>query len=147
MLLNSYDEQLAFDYTIYMIMGSFFDKTKAAVPGKERRLRLLYLLLPQKRQYAIEEDCERYFERKILPELPESFLRGCASVYWRDSKDKSRTAVVFVRGKRQLWVTSLYGGRYKRLVLAHWTVGFPEKVDPQAKKSSHKKMQKGRKAA
>ena len=30
MLLNPYDKQLALDYTIYMMMGSFFDKTKAA---------------------------------------------------------------------------------------------------------------------
>ena len=129
-LLNSYDEQLAFGYTVYMMMGSYFGKTRVAAPGREKVLRLRYLLLPQKKQYELEEDCERYFKRKILPDLPGSFLSGCASVYWIDSKDKRRTAVVFVRGKRQLWVTALYGGRIKRPVFYHWTAGFPGKGKP-----------------
>ena len=40
MLLNPYDEQLALDYTIYMMMGSFFDKIKAASTWREKNLRL-----------------------------------------------------------------------------------------------------------
>ena len=123
MLLNPYDEQLALDYIIYMMMGSFFEKTKAASAWRERILRLQYQLLPQRIQYEIEEDCEHYFEKKILSELPEDFLKGKATVYWVESKNKKYTAVVFARGRRQLWVASVEGGRIRRPVFEHWTVG------------------------
>lgn len=131
MLLNPYDEQLALDYTIYMMMGSFFDKTKAASTWREKILRLRYQLLPQKTQYEIEEACERYFEKKILPEMPEDFLKGKASVHWVESKNKKYTAVVFVRGRRQLWIASLYGGRILRPVFEHWIVGMETKELPE----------------
>ena len=123
MLLTPYDEQLALDYTVYMMMGSYFDKTEAVSVSKEKIMRLRYLLLPRKIQYEIEEACERYFVKTILPNLPEEFLKGTASVHWVDSKDKKCTAVVFARGRRQLWVASFYGGGVRRPVFGYWTKG------------------------
>ena len=123
MLLNPYDEQMALDYIIYMMMGSFFDKTRAASTWKEKILHLRYQLLNPKTQYSLEKDCERYFEKKILPNLPKDFLKGKASVHWVESKDGNYTAVVFVRGRRQLWVASLYGGRIRRPEFEYWIFG------------------------
>lgn len=140
MLLNPYDEQLALDYTIYMMMGSFFDKTKAASTWREKILRMRYQLLPQKTQYELEEDCERYFEKKVLPELPEDFLKGKTSVHWVESKNKKYTAVVFVRGRRQLWIASLYGGRIRRPVFEHWTVGMETKELHEPKDEADRKQ-------
>lgn len=126
MILNPYDEQLALDYIIYMMMGSYFDETKAKSTWREKILKLRYHLLSEKAQEEVEKACERYFEKKVLPELPEEFLKGKAVVHWLESDDKKYTAVVFTRGRRQLWVASLYGGRYKQPVFEHWTVGFEE---------------------
>ena len=55
MLLNSKDKQAAMDYTIFMMVGSFFDKTETASPGKEKIYHLRYQLLGHKTQYEIVE--------------------------------------------------------------------------------------------
>ena len=127
MMLDTDDKQMAMDYTIYMMMGSFFDRTQAASPSREKILRMRYLLLGQKKQVELEEMCERYFEEKILPGLPKEFLEGTALVSRVTSRENGSTAVVFTRGSRQLWVASLYGGRFRQPVFTHWTTGFQEK--------------------
>ena len=53
MILEPYDEQLALDYTIYMMMGSFFDEAQPASVWKEKILKLRYQLLPQKAQHTL----------------------------------------------------------------------------------------------
>lgn len=63
--------------------------------------------------------------------MPEDFLKGKASVHWVESKNKKYTAVVFVRGRRQLWIASLYGGRIRRPVFEHWIVGMETKELPE----------------
>ena len=147
MILEPYDEQLALDYTIYMMMGSFFDEAQPASVWKEKILKLRYQLLPLKAQYTIEEACERYFENEILPELPGEFLKGKATVHWMVSENKKYTAVVFSKGKQQLWIASLYGGRYKTPIFEHWTVGIPPKEVPAPRKDRKPKGRKKNSAA
>ena len=120
MMLNTRDEQMALDYTIYMMVGSFFKKARPDSKARERILRMRYQLLSENKQYYLEEESERYFENKILPGLPADFLAGTATVRHVRSDDGKYTAVVFARGGRQLWITSLYGGKYRRPRFRHW---------------------------
>ena len=120
MLLNSKDKQAAMDYTIFMMVGSFFDKTETASPGKEKIYHLRYQLLGHKTQYEWEEAVERHFLKKILPNLPKAFLDGTAKVHFVHEKDGRNSAVVFDRNGVQLWVSSQDGGKCKRPTFLHW---------------------------
>lgn len=146
MRLSANDEQLAMDYTIYMMVGSFFGK---AVPGSkwtEQMLRQRYLLLSEATQYSIEEECEMYFENEIAPLLPDDFLKGAVTVRWIPARDRKFTALRFSDGKRQLWISSLYGGRYRKPQFVYWTEGLKLKSDALVEEERIPRPHRARKA-
>ena len=64
------DEQMAFEYAIYMILGSYFPKTTCSNARLEEKMRLRYCEQKHNTQYQMEEICIRYVEKKILPFFP-----------------------------------------------------------------------------
>lgn len=67
---NNTNNQIAFDYAIYMIVGSYFAKAKCNNPILEKRMRLHYCEQKLDNQYRMEESCIRYVEKILLKELP-----------------------------------------------------------------------------
>ena len=67
---NNTNNQIAFDYAIYMIVGSYFAKTKCNNPILEKRMRLHYCEQKLDNQYRMEESCIRYVEKILLKKLP-----------------------------------------------------------------------------
>ena len=120
MLLQEMDQQKAFDYIIYMMVGSYFNKARAAVPGKENSRYLLYMLLGSAAQIRLEEQCEQYFQKKILPGLPRGFLDADVRVYFDSTGDGRYTSVVFAGNGRFLRIASLYGGKHKQPRMRAW---------------------------
>lgn len=54
------------NYAIYMIGGSYFEKTSCSNTRLETRLRVQYMEQKQEKQAALEEECIKYFEEKLL---------------------------------------------------------------------------------
>lgn len=64
------DNQTAFDYALYMIAASYFDKTVCASKLTEKNMMLQYKEQRLNSQYRMEEICIRYMDR-LERELPE----------------------------------------------------------------------------
>lgn len=54
------------NYAIYMIGGSYFEKAGCSNTRLETRLRVQYMEQKQEKQEALEEECIKYFEEKLL---------------------------------------------------------------------------------
>ena len=73
MKMNFTDNQVAFDYAVYMIVGSYFSKAKCTNPLLERGMRLQYCEQKLNDQYHMEDICIRYVEKELLKILPSRF--------------------------------------------------------------------------
>lgn len=110
MILKEMDQQKAFDYIIYMMVGSYFKTAKAASSSVESSRRLLYMLLGSTAQIRLEEQCEIYFLKEVLPRLPKGFLDTDVRVYFDSTGNGRYTSVVFEGNGRFLRIASQYGG-------------------------------------
>lgn len=67
---RSINTQKAFEYILYMIIGSYFNTACALNMTKEKNLFLYYCDLDTIRQYEMEERCIHYVEQELMKDLP-----------------------------------------------------------------------------
>lgn len=109
------DDQVAFDYVIYMMVGSYFDKTECMNTLQEKKMRLQYCEQKQANQYRMEELCIDYVEKELLPALPESFWHRQVQVYFVAGHGTGRHGIRFVSPEYTLCISGEYRGRDSRL--------------------------------
>jgi len=73
------------NYAIYMIGGSYFEKVSCRNTRLETRLRVQYMEQKQEKQAALEEECIKYFEEKLLK-------NKALDTVWKQSVDCEFTA-------------------------------------------------------
>lgn len=78
--MNFTDKNVAFDYAIYMIVGSCFDRTTCSNTLLEKKMRLQYLEQKTEQQYRMEDTCISFAENVLEKELPEEFWKREAKV-------------------------------------------------------------------
>jgi hypothetical protein len=71
---SSHDNQRAWDYIMYMMLGSYFKKTNCLTTFWEQKLSLNYSAMKKQDQYAAEDKCIKAIEEEVLPQLPDEFL-------------------------------------------------------------------------
>ena len=71
--MNFTNNQTVFEYVIYMMLGSYFDKAVCKNRNLERNLYVQYLEQKERSQIQMENICIKYVEKKMLPHLPEKF--------------------------------------------------------------------------
>lgn len=69
--MNFSDRQVALDYAIYMIVGSYFKAARLSSPILERNMRVQYFEQKLDYQYRLEDACINYIEKKVVPYVPE----------------------------------------------------------------------------
>lgn len=73
---SNHDNQRAWDYIMYMMLGSYFKKTNCITPFWEQKLSLNYSAMKKQDQYAAEDKCIKVIEEEVLPNLPEEFVES-----------------------------------------------------------------------
>lgn len=74
MKLSKEELQKAVGYVAYMQMASYFDvKPECINKNMEKKLYILYKLMPTKQQYEVEKLCDKYIQ-KMLQSIPEEIL-------------------------------------------------------------------------
>lgn len=63
-------KQEILNYAIYMIGGSYFNKTRFLAPYLEKRLRMKYVETKQDVQCELENKCIEFIEGTLLTKLP-----------------------------------------------------------------------------
>lgn len=77
---NFKDDQKAFEYAIYMMVGSYFKKAVASNKRQEANRRIMYGEQRYDDQYWMEDECEEFVQKK-LSKMPESL--------WKEEMDVS----------------------------------------------------------
>ena len=68
--MNFISSQVAFEYCMYMMLGSYFGSTKCLAPLQEKKLKLQYHLQKAESQYQMENICLKLIEEDLLSQLP-----------------------------------------------------------------------------
>ena len=113
--MNFTDNQTAFEYTIYMIVGSYFKKTTCLSTLQERSMRLQYCEQKLENQYRMEDVCISYVERELLSKLPESFWNREMEVHFVKECSGGISEIRFTSDDCILWIRGLYEGKHSEL--------------------------------
>lgn len=103
------DTQTAFDYALYMIATSYFDKAECKNTIKEKNMYIQYKEQKLDNQYKMEDICIDYMER-LLKKLPEEVFKQNIKAYLRKLDDK-HTEILLVGKAYALSLIGTYAGR------------------------------------
>ena len=108
------DNQTAFNYVIYMMIGSCFDRTVCRDRYREQQMHFHYREQKAEQQYRMEEICIRYAEN-ILQKLPQEIFSQRVTVRFVTERQSGWKAVAFVGKDCALLVGGEYRGGKTRL--------------------------------
>ena len=106
---SSKDRQLAMEYIIFMMVGSYFRKAKPCFGVRGKQMAICYHLLKPGQQERWEREVEEHFVRDVLPHLDNGFLDEEVRVTRVPLKNPGVTALAFTAGGRSLLVWERYG--------------------------------------
>ena len=108
------NRQTAFEYVIYMIVGSYFEESRCKDPVRERGMHFHYRELSEREQLKMEDKCIRYTER-FLAELPKGIWKEKVQVRFLKNTGTDDKLVCFVGRSFLLAVGARYDGGNTRL--------------------------------
>ncbi len=108
------DRQTAFNYVIYMIVGSYFRSARCRDRAREGRMHFHYREMKEREQIRMEDVCIRYAE-KVLLGLPKHFWEEDVEVRFVRNDCGDDTLVCFAGKGFVLAVGGRYAGGRTRL--------------------------------
>lgn len=116
--MNLTNNQMALEYAIYMIAGSYFKNVKCLSPNREMKMLLNYKEQSLDNQYRLEEACIRELH-KMARKLPFSFFNQTvrAQIVKRDDHN----VIVFSDGKTMLVIWGNSKGNHLDIKWEVWT--------------------------
>ena len=106
---NLPDSQRAFEYALYMIASSYFNKTVCKSTLLESNMYIKYKEQKLKIQFHMEEMCIKYME-KLIRKAPKDFFNQDMEVYFRKRKSDSLIEILFVNNDFIMTFLGLYEG-------------------------------------
>ena len=73
--MDKLTKQRAFDYSMYMMLSSYFDNTVCISDLQRKKLCLAYQELKEEDKDAFDEQSIQIIEKDLLPNLPASFTK------------------------------------------------------------------------
>lgn len=110
--MNFTNNQAAFEYAMYMMLGSYFRKASCKNKLMEKKLYVQYLEQKEKKQIELEDICLRFIHKELLSHLPETFWERDVEVRFRPTKLKGLQEVQFKSPDYILRVSGIYQGKY-----------------------------------
>lgn len=90
------NNETALGYAIYMIVGSYFNSAKAVNRTIEKKMYVQYHEQKLNDQYKMEEACEKYVIRNLIPAMPAEFWKQDVDVRFICEADGKVSGVWFV---------------------------------------------------
>ncbi|MBO5372414.1 MAG: hypothetical protein J6A75_06815 [Lachnospiraceae bacterium] len=109
--MNFTNDQVAFEYALYMMVGSRFQRTTCKNHLLERKMRLQYMEQKANNQYQMEDICLAYMKKHLLPHLPKEFWQEKMSVHFHVSSKQGMTEIYFYNRKYLLCLKGKYAGK------------------------------------
>jgi len=108
------DNQKAFEYVLYMIAASYFDKAVCRTKLTERNMLLQYKEQKLDNQYKMEETCIKYMEG-LVKRLPKKFFSQTMNVRLRRHSDADLTEILFENDACSVSFYGVYEGKRSRI--------------------------------
>ena len=105
------DSQSAFEYAIYVIVGSYFNGTSCISTQLEKTLKIKFLDQKQDKQAALEENCINFVEKKLMRNIPSDVWQGTAQVKLGVKNEERIPEVRFTTDKYMLRIFGVYKGK------------------------------------
>ena len=109
--MNFTDKQTAFEYAMYMMLGSYFDKATCKNKWQEKKMFFQYQEQKEKQQYMMEDICIRYIENELVPNLPKKFWQQEVTVKFRPTSLDGVHDIQFHGKEYVLRVGGVYRGK------------------------------------
>ena len=109
--MNFTDNQTAFEYAMYMMMGSYFDKAICKNRLLERKMHVQYIEQKEKNQIQMEDICIRFIEQKLLSQLPEELWEQQVEVQIVPTELKGVREIRFLGPEYTLYAKAIYRGK------------------------------------
>lgn len=110
---NSRGNQMAFDYAIYMIVGSYFKKAVNNTAWQEKKLLLNYKEQKNDFQVELERIAIQYVKKVLYKNLKRRIWNQEVSVSLISSEMSPQTLIRFMNDKFILDIISEYRGKKK----------------------------------
>ena len=124
------DDQTAFEYILYMIADSYFDKTECTNSALERKMRSRYWGMKPETQYRAEALCDAYVREKLLSTLPEAFRKDRVQVRLIPYARCARYEIRFESWEYILRLRGEYKGRKSKISCQLWRLKGEHKAGP-----------------
>lgn len=111
--MNFTNSQTAFEYALYMIAASYFNKAKCKNRLLEKNMFLQYKEQKLDNQYKMEDICIGYLE-KLVKELPEKVFKQDVEVLFRKKEDGT-TKILFMNSKFIIEFYGVYEGHKSKI--------------------------------
>lgn len=108
--MNFTDNQTAFEYALYMMLGSYFDKAVCKNQLLEKKMYVQYLEQREKNQIQMENICIRFVEKKLFSLLPEELWKQQVEVQIVPSDFKGVREIQFLGPEFTLRAKAIYRG-------------------------------------
>lgn len=116
--MNFTNNQTAFEYALYMIAASYFDKAICQSRMMERNMLLQYKEQKQNTQYQMEEICIDFMEG-LVRKLPPEFFNRTVEVKLNKTPS-GLTEVVFLDNESIIAFRAKYAGRRTKIDIKIW---------------------------
>ena len=118
--MNFTNNQTAFEYALYMIAASYFDKTVCLSKLTERNMFLQYKEQKLNKQYQMEDICIDYME-KLADKLPSNYFRFNMNVKLNRTASSGLTEIVFINEQNIITFQGVYAGNKSQIHYQVWT--------------------------
>lgn len=117
--MNFTNNQTAFEYVLYMIAASYFDKTVCTSKLTERNMLLQYKEQKLNKQYQMEDFCINFME-DLISKLSQEFFKQNMEVHLIRRATAERTEIVFMNDNSIIAFRAIYAGRKSQIKYKIW---------------------------
>lgn len=114
------NHQNAFDYCMYMMLASNFQKSHISTPLHEKKLYLYYKEEKESDQIQMEEQCLRYIQ-KLEQKLPPEVWQQSMDVHLVGRPDGAYTTIKLQSRDYVIYVKTQYSKNNPQINLKLWT--------------------------
>ena len=114
------NNQTAFEYALYMIAGSYFDKATCKSKLIERNMFLQYKEQKIDKQYQMEDMCIR-FMNKLVHKLPRNYLKQNMEVHLVRRQSGKPMEIIFANNTCMIDFICRYAGNKSQIDCRLWS--------------------------
>lgn len=118
--MNQMEKQRAFEYSIYIMLSSYFDKPNCNTQLQEKKLCLAYQELKENVKQNYDERSIHIIEKELLPKLPKNFMNQQFDFTLVGREDNPFTEIRLQNEDYMLRLKSKYAKNAPKMVYEIW---------------------------